>query len=114
MDLDSFFRPPNTGLPVEVAEKEDHYLLRAEVPGVKRDLIEVSIDGRILSLAVFASREDGDAEASEGERTLVRSRKLTLPESVDAGEVSASLEDGILALTLPKVPTAKARVIEIA
>lgn len=114
-DVDHLLRPVPANLPVEVAEKEDHYLLKVEVPGVKRDRIGLTVDGQALAIEVFESPvQEGEEASEEGERQVLRRRHLTLPESVAAEQVKASLEDGILTVTLPKLPVAKARVIEIA
>jgi HSP20 family protein len=114
LDSESCFRAFAPALPVEVAEHEDHFLLRIEVPGVKRDNLEVTIDGRVLILNVFAGSAVSDDAAAEPGREVIRSKRIALPESIEAERVSASLEDGILEVTLPKLAVAKARVISIA
>ncbi len=111
LDFDSFLRPVSPSLPVEVVENENDFVVRVEIPGVKREAVEVTIDGRTLTVEVtepdVVDVDDG------GSRRPSRSSSLTIPETVDTDAVKASLEDGILTLTLPKVAAAKPRAIAI-
>jgi len=91
---------------VDVAEKNGAYLVSAELPGVKKEDIQVSIDGAQVTLSAEVKRE---REVSEGERMLhlERSygkitRSFTLPQELDESKVEAKFRDGVLELTLPK------------
>lgn len=94
---------------VDVKEDEKSYLVHAEVPGVKKEDIHVSIDGNQVSISAEIKREKED---KQGEK-LLRSeryygkvaRAFTLAQDVDQEGASAKYENGILELTLPKRTT---------
>ena len=118
-----FFRPAlETGEPseirIDVTEKDKAYEVVAAVPGAKRDDIQVSVDGNLVSIAVESKEEK--EEKKNGDRVLLKecrygrsSRSFTLAQPVDASAVVAKLEDGVLRLTLPKQEGAAARKIAI-
>src|SRR5207237_7275421 len=89
---------------VDVAEKNGAYLVTAELPGVKKEDIHVSIDGAQVTLDAEVKREK---EANKDERVLHTervfgkvSRSFTLPQEVDEARAEAKFRDGILDLTL--------------
>jgi len=91
---------------VDVAEKNGAYTVTAELPGVKKDDIQVTIDGAQVTLAAEVKRE---REASQDERVLhtervfgKASRSFTLPQEVDEAKAEAKFREGVLELTLPK------------
>ena len=91
---------------VDVAEKNGAYLVSAELPGVKKEDIQVSIDGAQVTLSAEVKRE---REASQDERVLhveraygKVTRSFTLPQELDESKVEAKFRDGVLELTLPK------------
>ena len=103
--------PDVATVPVDIFEDEDAFIVRLEVPGVKREALEVNLEGRALSVKVTEEVADDDNE--EGGRATTAERTLTVPETVDGTAVKAALADGILTLTLPKLEEAKPRVITI-
>ena len=103
-------------IPLDVVEQEDELLVRASIPGVKVDDIDVSIENRVLTIKAEAKTE---AEHKEG-GYLVRERRsgsffrsLRLPESVDADKAKTSYNDGVLTVNLPKAESKKAKHIKI-
>ena len=102
---------------MEVSEDDKAYSIKAEIPGVRKEDIKISIDGRMVSISAELKREN---EEKEGKK-LIRSeryygrvaRSFTLDEDVDEGAAQASYNDGILELSLPKKPGAKSRAIKI-
>ncbi len=91
---------------LDVAETERGYVVTLEVPGVAKEDLKVSIEGRQVS--VLASAEQRE-ERKDGERVVYRERAATryarsfsLPVEVDTAESGAKLENGVLTLTLPK------------
>jgi len=91
---------------VDVAEKNGAYKVSAELPGVKKEDIHVSIDGAQVTLQAEVKQEK---EASQDERVLHTertygklTRSFTLPQEIDEAKVEAKFRDGILELTLPK------------
>jgi HSP20 family protein len=102
---------------VDVAEKNGAYVVTAELPGVKKEDIQVSIDGAQVTLAAEVKRE---REASQDERVLHTervygklSRSFTLPQEMDEAKAQAKFKDGVLELTLPKKAAAQRKQISI-
>jgi HSP20 family protein len=102
---------------VDVAEKNGAYVVTAELPGVKKDDIQVSIDGAEVTLTAEVKREK---EASKDERVLHTeraygkvTRSFALPQEVDEAKAQAKFTDGVLELTLPKKAAAQRKQITI-
>ena len=101
---------------VEVYEEGDALFLQAELPGMRREDVEVSIDDRVLTL----SGERKAKGAGDERRYHLREsgsgkfeRKFALPDYIDTAQVEAALQDGVLTLTLHKRPELKPRKIEV-
>jgi len=102
---------------LEVAEEDKVYRITAEIPGVKKEDIQVSVDGNRVAISAEVKREK---EERKGEK-LIRSercygkvsRSFSLDEEVDQAGAEARYTDGILHLTLPKKPGAAAKQIAI-
>ncbi len=100
----------------EVRENRNAILVRADLPGVKSDDLEVTLTGKRLQIS--GRREAEQASDSDTVYTLERSygtftRVFTLPESVDANQISTDLRDGVLTVVLPKKPEAQPKRIAI-
>jgi len=117
------FRPvaagyePTPMMRVDVTEDEAAYTVKAEIPGMKKEDIEVSIDGNSVSITAEVKREK---EVKEGEKNLRNeryygsvSRMLTLPFDVNPAKAEALYEGGVLTLTLPKAPGTEVRRLAI-
>jgi HSP20 family protein len=102
---------------VDVAEKNGAYTVTAELPGVKKDDIQVTIDGAEISLAAEIKREKEvtqDERVLHTERTYGKvSRSFTLPQEVDESKAEAKFKDGVLELTLPKKAAAARKQVTI-
>ena len=101
---------------INVTEDKENYRVRAELPGIKADNLDISLTGK--SLAISGERkldqEDKDAKYHRRERDAGRfQRMVSLPGDVDGNKVSASCENGVLTVTLPKAETAKPRQISV-
>lgn len=124
--LDEMFRLPRglvRGLPEEpqirmdVAEDDKAYRIKAEIPGVNKEDIQISIDGNHVSISAEVKREQ---EEKKGE-TVIRSeryygnqyRSFTLQSDVDEGKADAKYANGVLELTLPKKEPATARRVTV-
>ncbi len=101
---------------VDIFESENEIVLEAELPGMKREDFEVSIENNVITLKGerhFEKKEEGDnyhrVERSYGAFT----RSFSLPRTVSAEETSADFKNGILRVSLPKKEEAKSRKIEI-
>lgn len=102
---------------MDVNEDETFYRVKAEMPGVDKDDIEVSIDGNQVSISAEVKH---DPEKKNGERELHSERyygriyrSFTLPTDVDAGKADARYDGGVLTLTLPKQPNGQSRRLAI-
>ena len=91
---------------LDVSESEHGYTVNLEVPGVAKEDVKVSIDGRRVTVQAESARSVGP---NEGDRIVYReravkryARSFTLPLEVEQAESSAKLEHGVLTLTLPK------------
>ncbi len=100
----------------EVKETEDAFVLAADLPGVKQEAVELSLDKNRLTIS--GSREAEQRKEGESYHLYERSygsfaRTFALPENVDADGIAADLSDGVLTVKLPKVAEAKPRKISI-
>ena len=102
---------------VDVTENENAYVVRAEIPGVKKEDIDVAIDGNQVEISAEVKNEK---EAKEGERVLRTERyygkvyrAFALGQEIDENATQARYSDGILELTLPKKPSSSAKRISI-
>ena len=92
---------------VDVTEDEKAVTIHADVPGIEAKDLNVEVSGNMLT--VSGSREEEHKEEKAGYRRQERtsgsfSRTVTLPTYVDAGKVDAKYADGVLTVTVPKVP----------
>lgn len=102
---------------LDVAETEQAYSIKAELPGMKKEDIKVDVDGNRVTISAETKREN---EQKEG-KTVVRSeryvgqlyRSFTLEQEVDDTKAEAKYLDGVLELTLPKKPNNGARKLVI-
>lgn len=100
----------------DVSETPEHLTLRLEVPGLSREQIHISVENNMLTV-----RGEKTQETSTENETFYRTersygsfeRSFSLPSHVDAENVSASLEDGVLTIRLPRREEARPREIEI-
>jgi HSP20 family protein len=120
---ESFVRPrrewlaPAEGtLALDMYETEDSVVVKSAVPGVKPDDIDITVSGNTLSISGEAKSEEEVTEENyirRERRYGSFSRSIALPEGLDAEKADATFEDGLLTLTIPKAPEAKAKVIKI-
>jgi HSP20 family protein len=96
-------------LPLDVYEDENERVVRLEIPGVPKKDIELELENAVLS--VRAKREE---KSGDGNTTIDLSRSLTVGDDVDPERISASLENGMLTVVLPKREQAKPKQITIA
>ena len=102
---------------IDVVQNDKGYLIEADLPGVTKNDLKVSVDGQRISIEAEVRR---DTERKEGEsivhaERVVRkyARSLELPHEVDDANAVAKLENGVLSLTLPKKQAAQSRLLTI-
>ncbi len=113
---DTETEPAVAAYPVDIREDDKNVYVDAEVPGFKKDEIQVTFDQGMLRLCAEHREEKkpkGDRTHRIERRYRCIERTLTLPESVDISKAEAKLEDGVLHLTLPKSEQRKSTRIEI-
>jgi HSP20 family protein len=101
---------------VDIFEQGDDLVIRAEVAGLEKDDVDISIENNTLTLRGERKRdtEFDERDAYRLERSFgVFTRSFTLPKTVDSARISASYKNGVLELRLPKAEQAKQRKIEI-
>ena len=102
---------------VDVAEKNGAYLVTAELPGVRKEDINVGIDGAQVTLEAELKREKEvtkDERVLHAERVFGKvTRSFTLPQEVDETKADAKFRDGVLELSLPKRAAAQRKSITI-
>jgi HSP20 family protein len=103
------------GIDLDVVETPEAYVVKAEVPGVAKDKIEVNVEDRDVTIAVeFRDELEANGKALWRERSFGKaSRSIRLPEAVDANAAQAKHSDGVLQLTLPKIAKANSKQITI-
>jgi HSP20 family protein len=96
---------PQMRMKIDVTKAEDTYTVKAEIPGVKKDDIQVSIDGNEVTISGEIKKESEEKKGEEvlrSERYYGKvSRSFTLSHDVDEAKVVAKYADGVLKLTLP-------------
>ena len=105
----------NFAMPLDVVRHENDVTLRLDVPGMDREQIEVTVDRGMLT--VSGKRQE---ERTENDKFFVRerrmgtfTRRLRLPENLNADAVEASYDNGVLEVRIPVLEQAKARKIEV-
>jgi HSP20 family protein len=101
---------------VDVMEEKNNILVKAELPGMKREEFEVYMDGENLIIAGERKTESEEkaAGAYRSERYFGSfHRSIPLPSAVDANKIEAVYKDGILTITCPKTEEAKRKRIEV-
>jgi len=102
--------------PIEMFEKDDKFIVKAELPGIDKEEIDVSVVGETLTIK--GERKAETEVKEESYHCCERSygsfvRSITLPSAVDTKKIEASLENGILEVTLPKAAEVKPKKVEI-
>ena len=101
---------------MNVTEDKDNYYIRAELPGLKADELDISVTGGTFSISGERKLpvEDEKARYHRREREAGSfSRIVNLPAQIDAGKVEAQCSDGVLTVTLPKAEAVKPKQISV-
>jgi HSP20 family protein len=120
-----FFVRPFAGMPeaaepkmkLDVKEDEKAYTVRADIPGVKKEDIQIDVDANAVTVRAEMKQEKEekkDEKVIYSERSYgMVSRSFSLPTEVDAGAAKAEYKDGVLNLVLPKKANAQARRLSV-
>lgn len=100
----------------DIVETQDSLILRAELPGVRRDDIDISLDNGVLTLRGSRELEQESQECTYHriERSYGNfARSFTLPRSIDAERISANYTDGVLEIRMPRREETRPRQIRV-
>lgn len=102
--------------PVDILEEADSIRIMAELPGVNPENAKISVEGNVLT--IHGTKQQVAEEKTERVHRYERAygafeRTFTLPATVDAANIKARYENGVLTVTLPKVEKAKPRQIQV-
>ena len=101
---------------VDIIERDNEYVLEAEVPGLKKDEIRIDLKDGVLTISGERKYED---EEKKDKYTRVErcygsfTRSFTLPDHVETDKIDASYKDGVLSVTLPKGEKARPKAIDV-
>jgi HSP20 family protein len=99
---------------VNIFETAESYVLEAELPGVNKDGLEITLEEHELTIVGRRAPENSAGKALFRERPAADFRRaFELDPVIDTGRISAKIEQGVLTLTLPKSEKAKPRKIEV-
>lgn len=125
---ESFLRPAGSilpamrgAMPLDVIERGDAYEIRASLPGIKPEDVQITVQGDVLTIrGATTSERERKGDRDDDENWILRERRsgsfyrsLTLPAPLDADRATARFEQGVLVLEIPKAETAKARQIPV-
>ncbi len=101
---------------VDIAEQDNDYVVKVELPGMSKDDVKITLESNILTIRGEKKQEKDLKE--ENYHRIERSygsfqRSFTLPTTVKSDKIDASYRDGILSITLPKMEEAKPKQIEV-
>lgn len=119
-DMDQWFNQAwgarGQGFRVDIREVEDHLLIEAELPGLSRENIDITVEDGVLTIAAqYGAEQEQERNGYHlRERRHGRfERSFRMPAVVDLNQVAADLKDGILTVRVPKREEAKPRRIEV-
>ncbi|MBP1693167.1 MAG: putative small heat shock protein [Chloroflexi bacterium] len=113
---DFVWQPETLGIPMDVVENDDAYIVKASLPGIKPEELEITYNNNVLTV----KGETKDEKEVDENRYHLRerrygsfSRSISLPSNVKADKIQADYEQGVLTLTLPKAEEAKPKRIQV-
>jgi HSP20 family protein len=104
---------------VDIREDGDHFYVEAELPGFKKEEVDITLENQTLTIAAERRVENKQGDGTKGELLLHERRysrflrSFTLPPTVDEGSVNARLADGVLTVTINKREETKPRKIKV-
>ena len=101
---------------VDIVENKDNYILKAELPGMNKDDVKITLENNLLTIR---GEKKNEYDKKEGNYHRVErsygsfERAFTIPGSIKANDIDAQYSDGVLTLTLPKAEEAKPKMIDV-
>lgn len=116
-EVDTLFEFEGLRLPsLDLIDRDAEVVVRAEIPGIEKKDINISIADNVLTIKGQTSTESKEEKGDYYRHEISNSsfaRSVSLPGNVDESEIVANLKDGILEVTLPKSESSKRRTIEV-
>lgn len=109
-------RPSAWSLALDVTESDDNFMVKASIPGINPDDLEITFSDNVLTIKgeAFETEESEETVWHLRERRFgAFQRSITLPTPVNVDDIDASYQDGVLTLTIPKVEEVKPRRINV-
>src|SRR6185437_6464704 len=124
---ESFLRPAGSilpamrgAMPLDVIERGDAFEIRASLPGIKPEDVQITVQGDVLTIRGATTSEQERKNDGDNENWILRERRsgsfyrsVTLPAPLDADKATARFEHGVLSLVIPKAEMAKAKEIPV-
>lgn len=114
--MDDFFSTFERGFPVELIEKETHFHIKATLPGIKRDQIDIEMlaQGVIITVknAKVLKIHDNKGQSRKKHTSNIVSRTISLPKPIDEQKATASHRDGVLEIKVPKLRGKRIAIID--
>ena len=100
---------------LDLYESGDHFVAVVELPGMRKEDIDISLHDGTLTISGERKRESNNGETAQRTERYVGAfrRSITLPTRVDASKVNVTYQDGVLKVTLPKAEEAKPKQIQV-
>ncbi len=101
---------------IDIEEDNENFVVKAELPGLKREDVKISVRGNLLTISGERKQEEETKNKTyhRVERSYGKfSRTISLPSEVDVNKIKAVYKDGVLIITLPKPETLKPKEIEV-
>ncbi len=102
---------------VDVEETPEEFIIKAEMPGFSENDVKITVDKHVLHISGSVDETEKDGK---GKKYLIKERRhesfersFSLPDGLDESKISAGFENGILTVTLPKMPEEQPRKIEV-
>jgi HSP20 family protein len=93
---------------IDVRHNDDEVLVVCDVPGVKRDDLDITLEGHVLTIKGVRKYDAKEKEqVLIGRRYGAFARSFTLPQTLDTGKLAADLADGVLTIAIPRHPKSK-------
>ncbi len=115
--FDQFFRAEEVAMwraPASIWEAEDKFHLEVDAPGVAKDDVELTFEKGVLQITLERKAPEGERTNWHNERGYGKvSRSVSLPDTVDPETITAELNDGVLHVTIAKLPQAQPKRIDV-
>jgi HSP20 family protein len=120
-EMDRLFERGVTATPtwaprIDAFDREKELVIRVEIPGVKPDHVDITVEDRTLTISGKREFEDTTEQAAYHRREIFTGefkRTLVLPEGLNAEDITAKAEDGILSVTVPRRPEVLPRKVKV-